>query len=95
MATTKTKPVRIFAADHAPLRLVAGVEGRTPADVVHAALAEYMAAHREELARIFGETHALLRTGDTDGLVAALRRDAAPLVAEVAAGISRTGRVRR
>lgn len=92
MATTKTKPVRIFAGDHAPLRLVAGVEGRTPADVVHSALAEYMTAHREELASVYSETQAFLRAGDIDGLTAALRRDAAPFVAEVAAGIPRTGR---
>jgi hypothetical protein len=91
MPTTKTKPVRILTADHAPLQLLADVERRTPAEVVHAALAEYLAAHREELASVYGETQALLRAGDIEGLTAALRRDAGPFVAEVAAGIPRTG----
>lgn len=94
MATTKTKPVRILTADHAPLQLLAAVERRTAAEVVHSALAEYLATHRGELASIYGETQTLLRAGDIDGLTAALRRDAVPLVAEVAADIPRTGRDR-
>ena len=94
MATTKTKPVRILTADHAPLQLLADVERRTPAEVVHSALAEYLATHRDELASVYGETQTLLRAGDIDGLTAALRRDAAPFIAEVASGIPRTGRNR-
>jgi len=94
MPTTKTKPVRILTTDHAPLQLLADVERRTPAEVVHSALAEYLATHREELATVYGDTQALLRAGDIDGLTAALRRDAGPFVAEVAAGIPRTGRTR-
>ena len=92
MATTKTKPVRILTVDHAPLQLLADVERRTPAEVVHSALAEYLTTHRDELASVYGETQTLLRAGDIDGLTAALRRDAAPLVADVVAGIPRTGR---
>ena len=91
MATTRTKPVRILTADHAPLQLLADVERRTPAEVVHAALAEYLTTHRAELAAVYGETQALLRAGDMEGLTAALRRDADPFVADVAAGIPRTG----
>ena len=92
MATTKTKPVRILTVDHAPLQLLADVERRTPAEVVHSALAEYLTTHRDELASVYGETQTLLRAGDIDGLTAALRRDAAPFVADVVAGIPRTGR---
>jgi hypothetical protein len=92
MATTKTKPVRIFTADHAPLQLLADVERRTPAEVVHSALAEYLTTHRDELATIYGETQAFVRAGDIDGLTAALRREAGTFVADVAAGIPRTGR---
>lgn len=94
MATTKTKPVRILTADHAPLQLLADVERRTPAEVVHSALAEYLSTHRDELASVYGETQAWLRAGDIEGLAAGLRRDAGPFVAEVAAGIPRTGRNR-
>jgi len=90
MATTKTKPVRILTADHAPLQLLADMERRTPAEVVHSALAEYLATHREELASVYGETQVLLRAGDIEGLTAALRRDAGPFVAEAVAGIPRT-----
>ncbi len=94
MSTTKTKPVRILTADHAPLQLLADVERRTPAEVVHSALAEYLTTHRDELASVYGETQAWLLAGDIEGLTAALRRDAGPFVAEVAAGIPRTGRNR-
>jgi len=48
-----------------------------------------------ELVGVDGETQALLRAGDIDGLAAALRRDAGPFVAEVAAGIPRTDRDNR
>lgn len=92
MATTKTKPVRIFTTDHAPLQLLAGVERRSPAEVVHSALAEYLRTHRDELASVYGETQAFLRAGDIDGLTAALRRDAGSFIAQVAAEIPRTGR---
>lgn len=94
MTTTRTKPVRIFTVDHAPLQLLADVERRTPAEVVHSALAEYLATHRDELASVYRETQAFLRAGDIDGLTGALRRDAAPFAAEVTAGIPRTGRRR-
>jgi hypothetical protein len=94
MATAKTKPVRILTADHAPLQLLADVERRTSAEVVHSALAEYLATHREELASVYGETQALLRAGDIEALTAALRRDAGPFIDDVSAGIPRTGESR-
>jgi hypothetical protein len=92
VATNKTKPVRILTVDHAPLQLLADVERRTPAEVVHSALAEYLATHRDELAGAYGRTQTWLRTGDIDGLSAALQRDAVHLVAEIATDIPRTGR---
>lgn len=47
---------------------------------------------RSAVGAVYGETHALLRAGDIEGLTAALRRDAGPFVAEAAEGIPRTGR---
>ena len=47
---------------------------------------------RSAVGAVYGETRALLRTGDIEGLTAALRRDAGPFVAEVAEGLPRTGR---
>lgn len=47
---------------------------------------------RSAVGAVYGETHALLRAGDIEGLTAALRRDAGPFVAEAAAGMHRTGR---
>ena len=45
--TVRTKPVRIFESDHAPLRLLAELERRSPQEVFHAALAEYLVSHRD------------------------------------------------
>lgn len=36
-----TKPLRVFAADHEPIRRLAEAEGLTPAELVHAALERY------------------------------------------------------
>lgn len=85
MATTRTKPMRIFVADHDPIRFVADLRRAAPADVVHAALREYMVTHRDELAAIHAETRRFIETGDIDGLAAALREDAGGLAKQMAA----------
>ena len=72
----RTKPVRIFEADHAPLRLLAGLERRSPQDVVHAALAEYLDSHRDRLAAVFAETQRAIATGDINALTAQLAESA-------------------
>lgn len=71
----RTKAMRIFEADHGPVHLLAGLERRSAAEVVHAALAQYLRAHRTELAAAFRETQKLLAVGDIDGLTRALRAD--------------------
>jgi hypothetical protein len=76
MATTRTKPMRIFVADYDPIRLLADLRREAPADVVHTALREYMVNHRDELAALHAETRRFIETGDIDGLAAALRDDA-------------------
>jgi hypothetical protein len=68
MAALRTKPVRVLEADHSALRLVAGIEGRQPAAVIHAALSEYIENHRDELVRVFARAQSAIAAGDLDGL---------------------------
>ncbi len=72
----RTKPVRIFETDHAPLRLLAELERRSPQEVFHAALAEYLDAHREELAAVFADTQRAIASGDLDALTSQLAASA-------------------
>jgi hypothetical protein len=72
----RTKPVRIFESDHAPLRLLAELERRSPQEVFHAALAEYLESHRDELAAVFTETQRAIAAGDLDVLTAQLAASA-------------------
>jgi hypothetical protein len=72
----RTKPVRIFQADHAPLRLLAELERRSPQDVFHSALAEYLESHRDELVAVFTETQRAIASGDLDALTAQLAASA-------------------
>ena len=68
----RTKPVRIFEADHAPLRLLAELERRSTQEVFHAALSEYLEAHRDRLAALFGQAQQAIANGDLDALTAQL-----------------------
>ncbi|MCB0877419.1 MAG: hypothetical protein KDC46_00355 [Thermoleophilia bacterium] len=72
--STRTKPIRIFASDHAPLRLAALAEGRTPAEVFHTALAEYYEQHRERLVALYDDTRTAIAAGDVDAVAALLER---------------------
>jgi hypothetical protein len=70
--TVRTKPIRILESDHAPLRLLAELERRSLQEVFHAALAEYLVAHRDELAAVFADTQRAIASGDLDALTAQL-----------------------
>jgi hypothetical protein len=72
----RTKPVRVFAVDEAPLSLVAHVEGRSKAEVIHAALVEYIQSHRDELALVFQQAQRAIKAGDLDSLTRILSSDA-------------------
>jgi hypothetical protein len=72
----RTKPLRIFETDHAPLRLLAELERRSPQEVVHSALAEYLDGHRDQLAAVFTETQRAIAAGDLDALTAQLAASA-------------------
>lgn len=68
MTALATKPVRIYEDDHAPLRLIAEIEGRGAADVVHAALTEYLSNHRDALASAFSDAQQAVASGDITAL---------------------------
>lgn len=72
----RTKPLRIFETDHAPLRLLAELEHRSPQEVFHAALAQYLETHRDELAVVFSDTQRAIASGDLDALTAQLASSA-------------------
>lgn len=74
--TVRTKPIRIFETDHAPLRLLAELEQRSPQEVFHTALAEYLRSHRDELATAFGDAQRAIASGDLDALTAQLASSA-------------------
>jgi len=68
---TRSKPVRIFAADDSALEQLAQLMHRSRAEVVHEALAEYLANHRDELGRLYAETQSALASGDLERLARA------------------------
>jgi predicted transcriptional regulator len=78
--TVRTKPVRIFESDDAALSVLAGVLRRGRSEVLHAAIAEYLANHREELAGLFAATQRAVAAGDVDALA---RASAAALEHEI------------
>lgn len=86
-----TKPVRIFESDHAPLRLLAELERRSPQEGFHAALAEYFESHRHELAAIFTETQRAIASGDLDALTAQLAASAEAHADTLMATLPETG----
>jgi hypothetical protein len=84
MSTLRTTPMRVMAEDLGPVRLIAELQRKQPAEIVHEALREYFRAHREEFARIHAETHRFIARGDVEGLAAALRGDASGLAGRLA-----------
>jgi hypothetical protein len=62
----------VLEADHSALRLVASIEGKQPAVVIHAALSEYIENHRDELVGVFARAQQAIAAGDLDGLTAML-----------------------
>lgn len=84
MSTTKTKPMRILADDYAPIRLFADLRREDPAQIVHEAIVEFFANHREDLARLHAETQDFIERGDIEGLAAAMRADTRDVSARLA-----------
>ncbi len=80
----RTKPVRLLEADDAIITLLAGALRRSPTEVGHAAIGEYVRSHSDELSGLFAATQRA--AGDVDALVAvaalALDRQLDGLVAD-------------
>jgi hypothetical protein len=79
---TQSKSVRIFAEDDSALEELTRLLRRSRAEVMHAALAEYLARHREELTRLYDQTQQAIASGD---LAALARASEAARQAEVEA----------
>lgn len=72
----RTKPVRIFEDDHAPLRLLASLKQQSTAETVHELLADYLAAHKDELSGVFARTQEAIAAGDLKALTEMLSASA-------------------
>lgn len=81
--SVRTKPVRVFESDVPPIRLLADMEQRSPAEVIHLAVAQYLHSHREKLASHFAETQRAVASGDLEGLARLLAPGADHLSAEL------------
>lgn len=67
MATTA--PVRIPEEVLAHVQQIAALRGSKPGDLLSQAWDEFLANHRDEIAASFDEVAAMLRSGDTKGLM--------------------------
>ncbi len=67
-----TTPLRVYAADLQPIRLLAELDGISPAELVHRALAAYLGAHGERLAELTRQAQHLVEERDLEGLAAFL-----------------------
>ena len=63
-----TSPLRIYAADHQPIRLLAELEGTSPAELVHRALRVYLNERKDELGSRATLARDFVRSGDFPGL---------------------------
>lgn len=81
--TVRTKPVRVFESDIPPLRLLADMQQRSPAEVVHLALAQYLNDHKSELAPRLAESQRAVSSGDLDALARLLAPGAEAIAAEL------------
>src|SRR6476659_5819809 len=67
-----TSPLRVFASDHQPIRLLAELQAITPAELVHRAVALYVEQNRDLLATVASRAQLMVAAGDLDGLAAVL-----------------------
>lgn len=68
---------RLPADIHASAKAIAGMQGRTPGEVIAQAWREFVERHGDEFAADFERAAALIRDGDTEGLAAHANRFAA------------------
>lgn len=75
-ASRTTAPMRLYAADQQPIRLLAELLGVSAAELVHRAVVEYFAKHHEVVARTARTAQAAFEAGDFTQLSAALESNA-------------------
>lgn len=81
--SVRTKPIRVFESDIAPIRLVAEINQLSPAEVVHVALAQYLHDNRKLLGARFLESQRAVAEGDLEALTSLLRPGAASMVKDL------------
>jgi hypothetical protein len=69
-----TAPMRLYAGDQQPIRLLAELLGIGPAELVHRAVAEFVDRHQPMIASLARETQEAFESGDFDRLASALER---------------------
>jgi hypothetical protein len=69
----RARTVRISEGDDSVLTMLAGLQQTDRAEIIHAALADYLSKHREELSARFAETERALASGDIDAVARATR----------------------
>jgi hypothetical protein len=87
----RTKPTRILEDDQVALRVISGIENRSPAEVFHAALSEYIQNHKDSLGASMKRTQAAVAAGDLAALVAELSASTSTTAAKLAAAAGTEG----
>lgn len=90
-----TAPMRIYAADHQPIRLLAELEGVSSAELVRRAVHEYMRRHADSLAQTAELTRDQIRSGSFEGLANVFEAEQAQRRRQRAARLSALGTQRR
>jgi len=72
-----TITARVFEEDLQRAKVLGAVQHRSPQEIIHAALDEYVANHRRELAGLFSDVQRAVLDGDREALRATLAANAA------------------
>jgi hypothetical protein len=74
----RARSVRISEDDDNVLTVLGGLQQIDRAEIIHAALGEYLNKHREELIARLAETERALASGDIDAFARAARSSSLP-----------------
>ncbi len=70
--TRATSPLRVYAADQQPIRLLAELLGIAPAELVHRAIIEYLRQEQPRIAEVARSAQGAFEAGDFEALARAL-----------------------
>jgi len=70
--TRATSPLRVYAADQQPIRLLAELLGIAPAELVHRAVTEYLRNEQPRIAEVARNAQGAFEAGDFEALARAL-----------------------